>query len=374
MTSPTDQQAQDQHYMNIALRLAARGLGRVAPNPAVGCVIVADGMIVGRGWTQPGGRPHAETVALEMAGELARNATAYVTLEPCSHHGKTPPCSDALIKAGISRVVVALQDPDDRVNGQGLNKLKAAGISITEHICEKEALEQNLGFILSKTINRPLVTLKCASTVDSKVATHSGQSKWITGSEARRYGHKLRAEHDAIMVGVGTALLDDPKLDCRIPGLQDRSPVRIVADSRLRLPLTSSLVRSAGEQPLWIVTAKGNPQERVEAFENLGIKVFQVGTDDSGYPDMKSAFELLVAEGMTRILVEGGSHLQASLIKEGLVDQIYWFRAAKLIGGDGIPSLQSLGLQELVKAPLLSLKDHKMVGNDLLEIYTIRNE
>ena len=374
MTSQASQTELDIHYMKLALRLAARGLGRVAPNPAVGCIIVSKGRIVGRGWTQDGGRPHAETMALKQADGFAHDAAAYVTLEPCSHHGKTPPCCDALIKAGISRVVVALNDPDDRVNGEGVERLKEAGIDVVTDICEEEALAANLGFILSKTISRPKVSLKMATSLDGKIASRTGHSQWITDIPARRYGHMLRARYDAILVGVGTALADDPRLDCRLGGLAERSPIRIIADSRLRLPLTSELVRSAADVPVWIITTPGNDQDRIEAFEDLGVRIIETDINEAGYPDMKIAFEQLCDLGITRLLVEGGSHLQASLVKEGLVDQLYWFRAPKIIGGDGIPALQSIGLTEVSDAPLLDLVDRRQLGNDQVEKYILRNE
>lgn len=374
VTSPTEQTEIDVYYMKLALRYGRRGLGRVAPNPAVGCVLVKNDHIVGRGWTQDGGRPHAEVMAIEDAGGKAYQSTAYVTLEPCSHHGQTPPCCEALIEHGIARVVVAMTDPDERVNGAGVEKLRAAGIDVVTDICEEEALNANLGFVLSKTINRPKVTLKLATTLDGKVATRTGSSKWITGVDARRYGHMLRATNDAILVGVGTALADDPRLDCRLAGLNARSPIRIVADSRLRLPLTSELVRSADEVPLWIVTAPENKSERIQAFEDLGVKVIVTGGDEVGYPDMKQALAELSELGITRLLVEGGSHLQASLVKGGLVDQIYWFRASKIIGGDGIPALQSIGLTDVSEAPVLDLVERRQLGNDHVEKYILRNE
>jgi diaminohydroxyphosphoribosylaminopyrimidine deaminase / 5-amino-6-(5-phosphoribosylamino)uracil reductase len=370
--SRINQRSEDKKYMKIALRLAARGLGNVAPNPAVGCILVKENQIVGRGWTQPGGRPHAEVVALAQAGEAANGATAYVTLEPCSHHGKSPPCAESLIAAGIKRVVSAFQDPDDRVDGEGLKLLKKAGIEVTTDICEEEALDTNLGFILSKTISRPLVALKMATSLDGKIAAHTGDSQWITGSAARHYGHMLRANHDAIMVGIGTALADDPGLDCRIDGLADRSPLRIVADTRLRLPLTSQLVKTAHDKPLWIVTSPGNDSERVAAFEDLGVNVLEVDVDESGYPKMSEALGLFADRGITRLLVEGGSHLQASLVKEELVDRLYWFRAAKLIGGDGISALQSIGLDAVADAPVLNLLDRRSLGEDQLECYSLR--
>ncbi len=374
VTSPQDRILTDQKFMSMALQLARRGLGQVAPNPAVGCLLVKDNLVVGRGHTQVGGRPHAEVVALAEAGDNAKGATAYVTLEPCSHHGKTPPCAQALINAGVSRVVIAMGDPDERVDGDGVDMLRDAGIEVTVGVLQKQALEGNLGFILNRTISRPKVTLKTATTLDGKIATHTGNSQWITGADARRYGHMLRAKNDAIMVGIGTVLADDPRLDCRIPGLENRSPIRIVADSRLRLPLTSELVKTAKDIPVWVLTLKGNTPERVAALEDLGIKVLELDAGESGYPDMKEALNVLAEMGTTRLLVEGGSHLQASLVKEDLVDELYWFRAAKLVGGDGISVLQSLGLDLIADAVSMKLADHRQLGDDRLEIYNFRTE
>ncbi|WP_293950221.1 bifunctional diaminohydroxyphosphoribosylaminopyrimidine deaminase/5-amino-6-(5-phosphoribosylamino)uracil reductase RibD [Sneathiella sp.] len=368
-----EEKSRDERHMRNALRLAGRGLGRVAPNPAVGCVIVKAGQVIGRGWTQDGGRPHAETVALQRAGEEARGATAYVTLEPCAHHGKTPPCAEALIKAGLARVVIALRDPDERVNGLGIEMLQKAGVRVTESICAEAAAELNAGFIMTRRQGRPLVTLKMATSLDGRIATASGDSKWITSPAARRFGHLLRAQNDAIMVGVNTVLVDNPELTCRIDGLTQHSPVRIVADSRLRLPLTSKLVASAGETPLWIITVPDNDRDRLKALEDIGVTIIEVTANASGLPEMTEALSALAERGMTRILVEGGSHLQASLIKEGLADRLEWFRASSIIGGDGIPALQSIGLERISDAPELDLIGERRLGRDLLESYFLRN-
>lgn len=363
----------DHTYMRMALRLAERGLGRVAPNPAVGCLLVNEGRIVGRGWTQPGGRPHAEPMALAQAGPLASGATAYVTLEPCAHHGNTPPCAEALIEAGVARVVAALEDPDKRVNGKGIALLREAGVEVMENVCANEAIYLNAGFILTRTQSRPLVTLKMATSLDGRIATTTGDSKWITGRISRRYSHMLRAQNDAIMIGVGTALVDDPELTCRIHGLEQYSPVRIIADSRLRLPLTSKLVKTAKSAPLWILTIPGNDRDRQQAFEDLGVRIIEVPAEASGLPDMRIGLKEFAAQGITRILAEGGSHLLATLIKDELADRLMWFRANKIIGGDGIPALQSIGLKHLDDAPEIRLLEERRLGEDLLESYFLRN-
>ncbi len=359
----------DESHLRAALGLAARGLGQVWPNPAVGCLIVKDGHLVGRGWTQPGGRPHAETEALARAGAAARGATAYVTLEPCAHHGRTPPCSQALIGAGIARAVVALEDPDQRVAGRGLADLGAAGVAVTTEVCADEAAELNAGFLLRIRTGRPLVTVKLASSLDGRIATHTGESRWITGEAARARGHLLRATHDAIMIGVGTAVADDPELTCRLPGLRRRSPVRIVVDGNMRLPLTSRMVQSAGTAPTWLITLAGSNSERRQAFADCGVKVMTVPHGPGGMPDLEAALHLLGEQGLTRMLVEGGGRLVASLARAGLIDRVAWFRAATLIGGDGMPAVAPFGLERLAEQPRFQHTGLMALGEDILESF-----
>lgn len=358
----------DIRFMKMALALAERGLGQVAPNPAVGCVIVREEggspRVVGRGWTQPGGRPHAETEALKQAGALAKGATAYVSLEPCSHHGKTGPCAGALIEAGIARVVGTIADPNPEVAGRGFAMLQAKGIEVTENICAADAYYLNEGFFLTMSERRPLVTLKIASSLDGRTATHDGHSQWITGEAARNQGHLLRATHDAIMVGSATAIVDDPDLTCRLPGLEERSPVRIVADGRLRLPLTSRLVRDAKKVPVWILTLPGGDNHRRDAFEECGVTLIDVEPGEGGVMNMRLAMEALAARGLTRVLVEGGARLAASLMHDHLVDRIEWFQAPKIIGGDGYPAIASLGVKKLVEAPGFALHHTARAGAD----------
>lgn len=363
----------DTRFMKMALALAGRGLGLVAPNPAVGCVIVRDEpegpRVVGRGFTQAGGRPHAETEALRHAGDLARGATAYVSLEPCSHHGKTGPCAQALVEAGIARVVGAIADPNPEVAGRGFARLQQAGIEVVENVCAADAQYLNQGFFLTMSERRPLVTLKIASSLDGRTATHEGQSKWITGEASRAHGHLLRATHDAIMVGSATAIVDDPELTCRLPGLGERSPIRIVADGRLRLPLTSKLVRDAKKAPLWILTLPGGDNARRKAFEECGAVLIEVEPGENGLMDMRSALERIAARGITRVLVEGGARLAASLIRGRLVDRIEWFQAAKLIGGDGYPAISGLGIKHVDGAPSFVLRETMRAGPDLVSSY-----
>jgi diaminohydroxyphosphoribosylaminopyrimidine deaminase/5-amino-6-(5-phosphoribosylamino)uracil reductase len=368
MAAPAERDigAMDRRHMRAALALARRALGTVAPNPAVGCVLVRDGRVVGRGWTQPGGRPHAETEALRRAGGLARGAAAYVTLEPCSHWGRTPPCADALIAAGVARVVTAVEDPDPRVSGGGLARLRAAGIEVVSGVCAEEAAEVNEGFFRRVRQGRPLITLKLATTLDGRLATATGESQWITGPPARERAHALRATHDAVMVGSNTVLADDPMLTCRLPGLADRSPVRIVVDSRLRVPLTAGLVADARRVPTWIVTLRGGDAPRREAFLACGVELIEVDAAAGGV-DLVAAMQALGARGLTRVLVEGGAVLAATLLSADLVDRVAWFRAPSLIGGDGLPAISGFGLERLADAPRFVRAAIERVGEDVLE-------
>jgi diaminohydroxyphosphoribosylaminopyrimidine deaminase/5-amino-6-(5-phosphoribosylamino)uracil reductase len=356
--------------MRAALGLARRGLGRTWPNPSVGCVIVDEtGAIIGRGWTQTGGRPHAETEALKQAGARAKGATAYVTLEPCAHFGKTPPCADALIAAGIARVVVAITDPDPRTAGQGLARLRGSGIAVSEGTCTNDAREVTAGFLTRIEKGRPYFILKSATTMDGRIAAHTGASQWITGEAARARGHLMRAESDAVMIGIGTAMADDPMLDVRLPGLQEYRPVRIVADGQLRLPLTSKLVTTAQSQPLWIITRPGADAARTEALKNAGAEIIQVATIPSGALDLPAAARELAARGLTRVLVEGGGQLAASMIHAGLIDRIAAFRAGRVMGGDGLPAIAAMSVASPDAAPRFTLRHIERVGEDVLETW-----
>ena len=357
----------DLAHMRAALTLARRGLGEVWPNPAVGCVLVKDGRVVGRGWTQPGGRPHGETEALERAGAAARGATAYVSLEPCCHWGKTPPCTDALIAAGVARVVLPIEDPDPRVSGRGIAKLREAGIEVDCGLCAGEAAELNAGFFLRLKEGRPLVTLKLATTLDGQLATSTGESRWITGDLARDRAHLLRASHDAVMIGSNTVIIDDPRLTCRLPGLDEQSPVRIVLDSRLNVPLTARVVAEARAVPTWFITLRHGDPARREAFRSCGVELIEVAPTPAHMVDMPAAFQALGRRGLTRVLVEGGSTLAAVLLRAGLVDRLAWFHAPALIGGDGIPAVAGFGLHELAQAPRFERIAVETVGEDVLE-------
>ncbi len=355
--------------MDAALALAARGLGRVAPNPAVGCVLVKEGRVVGRGWTQPGGRPHAEAEALDRAGPAAKGACAYVTLEPCAHHGRTPPCTEALIEAGIARCVVAMEDTDPRVAGKGLAKLRDAGVEVMLGPGAEAAANLNAGYLRRQRDGRPLVTLKLATSLDGRIGTKQGESRWITGPAARARGHLLRARHDAILVGSGTAVADDPRLDARLPGLGAASPVRVVLDGRLRLPLTHDLVTRAARQPTWLITRNDGAGPRLRAYQDAGVEVIPVELDDEGNLSLRAALQALGGRGMTRVLVEGGGRVAAGLLRSGLVDRLVWFHGPKIIGGDGIPAVTGFGLEALAEAPTFVPSGVARLGDDLVETY-----
>jgi len=349
VTRTTDET--DQQYMAAALALARRGLGSVWPNPAVGCILVDnDGNVVGRGWTQPGGRPHAETEALARAGEAARGSCAYVTLEPCAHFGQTPPCATALIEAGVRRVVIAVEDPDPRVAGRGISMLKDAGIDVTLGVRTDAAMDLNAGFVLRITKKRPLVTLKAASTLDGRIATASGDSKWITGEAARSRGHVLRARNDAIIVGIDTVIADDPELNCRLPGMEGMSPVRVVADTSLRIDPDCKLVKGARETPTWVFCAPGVQGARIEGLTKRGVTVIEAEPDADGRPAVADILTGLAKSGITRVLVEGGGRLAAAFLRSRKVDRLAWFRAASIIGADGAPAIAEAGVVSLAEA------------------------
>jgi diaminohydroxyphosphoribosylaminopyrimidine deaminase/5-amino-6-(5-phosphoribosylamino)uracil reductase len=351
----------DDSHMAHALALAARGLGRTWPNPAVGCVLVKDGLIVGRGWTQPGGRPHAERMALDQAGDRARGATAYVTLEPCAHHGKTPPCAEGLIAAGVARVVSALTDPDPRVAGRGHAMLRAAGIAVTEGVLEAQARAQQAGFLKRVTRGLPFVTLKLASTLDGRIATSTGESRWITGAEARRRVHLMRMIHDAVLTTSATALADDPDLTVRDLGA-GHQPLRILIDAQLRHRPDSRLGRSADENPVWVLHGAGAD---TTGWQATAARLIPMPLTQ-GHIDPETAFRTLAADGLTRVMIEAGGTYAAHLIRAGLVDEVALFQAGCLIGAEGRPVFGPLGLSALKDAPRLRLIEATKCGADTL--------
>ncbi len=362
----------DARFMDLALCLARRGVGSTSPNPSVGCIIVREDLnhrIVGRGWTQPGGRPHAETQALERAGSQARGATAYVTLEPCSHHGQTPPCSRALIDAGIARCVIAMEDPHAKVSGQGVAALKDAAIEVSVGTGLQQAAHINRGFLSCVHDDRPFITLKTATSLDGKIATRTGQSKWITGEQSRAMAHGLRARHDAILCAMGTVRSDDPMLNCRLPGLADKSPVRIVLDPRLEISTGSALVKSARDIPLWLITGPQADPESRDKLASLGVKVLKTVIDQHGRTDLVALMQRLASEGLTRILVEGGAELSASFHDAGLIDEFVWFRAPFIMGGDGLSAIAGVSVKNLIDAARLTRTESMELGDDVMERY-----
>lgn len=354
--------------MQAAINLARRGLGQTAPNPSVGCVIVRNGAVVGRGFTAPGGRPHAEVRALAMAGDQAKGATAYVTLEPCSFTGKTGPCTDALINAGIARVVVGTTDPHPKVNGAGIAKMRAQGIEVIENVLREACAELIAPFAMTISEHRPLITLKLASSLDGKIATSKGESQWITGADARRAAHGLRGRHDAVLVGVGTVLADDPELTCRIEGFRTAPLVRIVVDSHLRTSLLSQLVRGAANNPLWILHRNGADKLRIKAMESAGVKLIELPASTAGI-DFAAGCQALAKHGLTSVLVEGGGTIAAGLLREKLVDRLVWFHAPCVIGADGWPAAQGFGIGTLAEMPRFSLLEQRRLGSDILSVY-----
>jgi diaminohydroxyphosphoribosylaminopyrimidine deaminase/5-amino-6-(5-phosphoribosylamino)uracil reductase len=352
--------------MALALSLGRRGLGRTWPNPAVGAVIVKDGAIVGRGWTQAGGRPHAEVEALRRAGAAARGATLYVTLEPCSHYGKSPPCADAVIAAGIARVVSALEDPNPEVAGQGHARLRAAGVAVEVGLGAQEARHDHAGHIRRMTAGRPQVLLKLAISADGKAAAAGRKPVAITGEAVHDRVHLLRAQSDAIMVGIGTALADDPMLTCRLPGMAKYSPVRVVADSMLRLPLGSRLVCSAYETPVWALAGMQARQLAENDLLTRGVEVLRL-PESTDPLDLHDALGFLAAKGVTRLMLEGGPTLARAFIDADLVDEAVLFHAPKAIGDDGVEALAADTMAMLTKR--LKHTASEAIGEDRQDIY-----
>jgi diaminohydroxyphosphoribosylaminopyrimidine deaminase/5-amino-6-(5-phosphoribosylamino)uracil reductase len=364
MTAPAD----DERFMALALALGRRGLGNTWPNPAVGAVVVTDGNITGRGWTQPGGRPHAETEALRRAGPAARGATLYATLEPCSHHGKTPPCADAIIAAGIARVVSAIEDPNPEVAGQGHARLRAAGIAVDIGLKAEDAARDNDGHIRRVRDHRPRVTLKLAVSADGKAGLAGRKPVAITGEAANAHVHLMRAMHDAILIGIGTALSDDPLLTCRLPGMEKRSPVRVVLDRDLRLPTSSRLATTARETPVWIVAVPDAPRENENALRDAGVEVLRSAANAKGV-DLASALRLLADKGITRLLVEGGPIVATSFLNADLIDEAALLRGPKTIGPAGIDALDGLPLEALAASARLTLAGQDKLGPDTIQFY-----
>ncbi len=368
-----DSKAADARFMQLALALGRRGQGRTWPNPAVGAVVVKDGVIVARGWTQPGGRPHAEPDALKRAGEAARGATLYVTLEPCSHVGKSPPCVDAVIAAGIARVVSAIEDPNPEVAGQGHAKLRAAGIVVDVGLNAAEAAHDHAGHFRRIRDKRPHVILKLAVSTDDKIGAAGHKPVAITGESAKTRVHLLRAQCDAILVGIGTVLADDPSLTCRLPDMETRSPVRIVLDRSLRIPGTSRLVHSARETPLWVMTSDLSEAPAAMKLGAAGAQVIRVAaTATPPGLDLPAVLHALSEKGISRLMVEGGARVASSFVAAGLVDEVWLLRGSSAVGADGVPALDAMPLSVLTGSPAFKVRASESLGKDTLTIYERR--
>jgi diaminohydroxyphosphoribosylaminopyrimidine deaminase/5-amino-6-(5-phosphoribosylamino)uracil reductase len=350
----------DRRWMDYALRLGRRALGTTAENPSVGCVIVRDGRVLGVGWTQAGGRPHAETEALNIAGEQAKGATAYITLEPCAHHGRTGPCAESLVMAGIARVVTAIEDPDPRVSGRGHGILRAAGVAVDLGVGAEEARHDLAGFLTRIAKKRPYVTLKIGVSADGKIAAGPRQRTSITGPEVKARVHLMRAQSDAVLVGLSTVLIDDPELTCRLPGMEARSPIRIVADTRLSIPSKAKLVKTAEQVPVWILsTRKGSV--------SAGITVIDCRQTPGGWVDLADALQQLGSRNINRLLVEGGSHISQSLLDADLVDEVQVFQNPLVIGPQGIDAIVEMPLENLANQFRQTGKE--VLGSDTLTVY-----
>lgn len=336
--------AADVRFMARALALASRGLGRTYPNPAVGAVVVRGGRVVGEGFHRRAGAPHAEVEALRAAGGRARGATLYVTLEPCVHHGRTPPCVEALLPLGLRRVVVAMRDPDPRVRGRGIARLRRAGVPVVVGPGEHEARRLTRGYVWRLRTGRPLVTLKLAATLDGRIAAAGGDARWVTGGPARRLAHALRDISDAVLVGAGTVRADDPRLTCRLAGGHD--PVRVVlVGQRLALPARARVLARGGP-PTWVLAPRGAPARRVAALRRRGVEVLLAPARQGRVP-FATVTRLLGARGITSLLIEGGSTVAAEALGARAVDRVVLFLAPALLGGDGVPAIGPLGLRRM---------------------------
>jgi len=359
----------DRRFMQLALTLGRRGLGRTWPNPAVGAVVVKDGVIVGRGWTQPGGRPHAEPEALKRAGEAARGATLYVTLEPCSHFGKSPPCADAVIAAGIARVVTAIEDPNPLVAGQGHARLRAAGIVVDVGLGAEEAARDHAGHFRRVRDKRPHVILKLAVSSDDKIAGAGHKPTAITGEAAKTRVHLLRAQCDAILVGIGTVRADDPLLTCRLPGMAARSPVRVVLDRALRMPGDSRLVHSARQTPLWLMASELAEAAAAAKLTAAGAQVIRLAPTAAPGLDLSAVLHALSERRITRLMVEGGSRVASSFVAADLADEIWLLRGPNAVGADGIAALDALPLAAITQSPAFRVRASETLDKDSLTIY-----
>lgn len=361
-TRQTTETERDQRYMRECLDLARAMLGLTTPNPAVGCVIAREGEVVGYGATASGGRPHGETQALAMAGARARGATAYVSFEPCAHYGQTPPCARALIDAGVARVVAGCRDPYPAVRGRGLAMLRRAGIPVTVGVLEEECQRLNEGFIARVTLGRPFVILKLAMSLDGRIAAVSGDSRWISSEESRELVHRWRREADAVMVGAGTVIADDPRLTCRIEG--GRDPVRVIIDGRLRCPPTATLFRERSNAPAVLVTTARNAARARRRYAGQRVEVLEAssGGNEVSLIDLMKEFG---RRGWAKVLIEGGAHLGAAALTAGVVDRVAFFIAPRIIGG-GLPAIEGLRAGKVSESTALHDLVARRVGADWL--------
>ncbi len=363
----------DRRFMAAALRLGRRNLGQTYPNPAVGSLIVAmesgEPVVVGRGWTARGGRPHAETIALEQAGDAANGATAYVSLEPCSHQGETRPCAQALIDAKVARVVTAMEDPDPRVAGKGHEMLVAAGVALSTGVLADEAARVHAGHISRVTKGRPHVTLKLAVSADGMIGKREGERMIITGKAAFDAVQTMRTEADIVMIGIGTALVDDPRLTVRLPGLSDRSPVRVVLDATARLKPSSNLVQSARDVPLIVVVGAEARDDRKKALEDEGAKILEVGVEGEESVDIGEVLEKLAENGFTRVFAEGGAQIASSLVADDLLDDVVLIRAPVVVGQNGVRALGGYALSAIERSPRFRLVEQATLGEDQMRRY-----
>jgi diaminohydroxyphosphoribosylaminopyrimidine deaminase/5-amino-6-(5-phosphoribosylamino)uracil reductase len=359
---------EDERYIRLALKLARKGLGATSPNPMVGAVVVKGNTIVGQGYHHRAGEPHAEILALRQAGAKARGATLYLNLEPCDHFGRTPPCTRAILQAGIRRVVAGMKDPNPLVSGGGIRRLRRAGVRVDVGILEKECRELNAPFCKYITRKRPFVTLKAAASLDGKVATRSGDSRWISSETSRNYVHRLRQAMDAVMVGIGTVLKDDPLLTVRLPGGgKSRQPLRVIVDSRLRIPLHSQLVRTAGQYPTLVATTQAASLSRMRRLAAANVGVATIAKDVRGHVSLSGLMKELARRGVVSLLLEGGSTLNASALREGVVDRLLFFLAPKIIGGQGAPGvIGGDGTLRIKDAEPVEILKVRRIGPDIL--------
>lgn len=360
-------EAQDFKYMRHAIRMAGFALGTTSSNPAVGCVIVKDNKVIAASATASGGRPHAETIALEMAGDLAKGADMYVTLEPCSHHGQTSPCAEKVVAAGIRRVVIANVDPFIKVNGNGIKILKEAGVAVVVGVCASETAHLYDGFFSVQNRGRPFVMLKTATSLDGKIALANGKSKWITGEDARNNVHFLRARSDAVVTGVATIATDNPMLTCRLPGMYQRSPIRVVLDSNLRILPESKVVNTAKEVPCFIMTIAesiASNMSKVKELKDQGVKVVEVNKAKNGKLCLEDTMLKLGQAGINNVMIEAGRSINSAALKLGLVDMINWYMAPMIIGDDGIAAFSDMNVADLSRSYGFTVVSSRLYGCD----------